>query len=89
VDSEQLGEEVTLFEKVYVTSEVHDVLPDGSQLDIHRTWGLLDEDISAFVSYYCSEGLAILICVTLSVCLTGLVGGHFYSSYLDAGIGTR
>ena len=44
MDSEQLGEEVTLFEKVYVTSEVHDVLPDGSQLDIHRTWGLLDED---------------------------------------------
>ena len=41
---EQLGEEVTLFEKVYVTSEVHDGLPDGSQLDIHRTWGLLDED---------------------------------------------
>ena len=44
MDSDQLGEEATLFEKVYVTSEIRDVLPDGSRLDIHRTWGLLDED---------------------------------------------
>ena len=39
---------MALFEKVYLTSEVHDVLPDGSALDILRIWGLLDEDTWAY-----------------------------------------
>ena len=39
---------MTVFEKLYVTSDVQDVLPDRSRLDIHRTWGLLDEDTWAY-----------------------------------------
>jgi len=37
-----------MFEKVFVTSEIHDLLPDESNLDIHRTWGLLDENTWAY-----------------------------------------
>jgi hypothetical protein len=37
-----------MFEKVLVTSEIHDILPDESNLDIHRTWGLLDENTWAY-----------------------------------------